>query len=414
MNQADLLIRDVTILEPASPLHQQKVDLLLKGDDLIINPEEVENIRTMDGAGKYISSGWTDLRVFCGEPGFEHKENMATCLAAATAGGFARIGILPDLDPVTDHKSHIQHILSQAAANGGEVVVLGALSAGLSGADMSELYDMFSAGAGAFTDGDRPVQKTGLLLRALRYCQPFGARIWLRAEDSGLASGGKMHEGLVSVTLGLKGIPAVSEYMAIARDLEILRYTGGKLHFSKISTKESVALIRKAKAAGLDVTSDVTIHHLISTDEALKDFNPLYKLVPPLRSEDHRLALCEGVNDGTVDAIVSDHRPENIENKALEFDFASPGMIGTQLVYSLYQTFLSSEVSPEAFVRALTSGPAACARFHYAPVQSGKRIPLTLFDPAASWKFDAQSNGSLSSNSPYLGKTLSGKATLVR
>lgn len=413
MNRADLLIRNVTIFEPASPLHLQTADLLLQDDFITINPEITETTVIVDGSGKYISSGWTDLRVHSGEPGFEHKETISSVIRAAAAGGIARIGIFPNLHPVTDHRVQIQFIQSVARELGSNVLPFGAVSVGLEGSEMAELYDMYVSGAVAFTDADRPIQKTGLLLRALRYTQPFGARIWVRAEDSGMAAGGKMHEGVVSVSLGLKGVPAVAESMAVARDLEILRYAGGKLHFSKVSTAAAVALIRDAKSEGLDITADVCIHHLILTDATLSSFDALYKMVPPLRDEWHRNALREGLEDGTIDAVVSDHCPENIEHKNLEFDDAAPGVIGTQIMYSLYETYLSSEISRAAFIRALTSGPAACARMDYLPVQSGKRMPLTLFDPQARWKFDQYSNLSLSANSPFLGSELSGVAEVI-
>jgi dihydroorotase len=357
-----------------------------------------------------ISMGWMDMRVnFC-DPGDEHKETLASGTAAAKAGGFTAVAVMPNTEPVTDHKSQIEYIQNRGEGSGVKLWVIGTLSLGAEGQELSEMYDMHLAGAKAFSDVGKPISKSGLLVRALQYIQPFNSRILVHCEDKSISAGGRMHEGNMSVSLGLKGIPPLAESIAIARDIEILRYTGGKLHISRVTTLQGVELIKKAKQEGLDITADVTIHHLIQSDESLHDFDTNFKLSPPLRSDEHINALIDAVNNGVIDCIVSDHTPENIENKEVEFEYASPGVIGIQILYSLYQTYLSDKITLEQFITCITVNPRKTMGIDIPKIALEEKAELTLFNPNIAYIFDSKSNKSLSNNSPYIGKQLTGKA----
>jgi dihydroorotase len=409
------LIKSVTVIDAHSAHHFHVVDIYIVdgviqeiGQHIQAEADEVK-----DGSHGYISNGWIDMRVnFC-DPGYEYKEDIISGLNAAAAGGFAHVAVYPQTFPVIDHKSQINYILNLSASHTVTVHPVGCVSHQLEGKELAELYDMHTAGAIAFADGTKPLNKSGLLMRALQYTAPFGGVIISNPDDAGISSGGKMHEGEVSVSLGLKGIPAIAETIAIQRDLELLKYSGGHLHFSRVSTAGGVELIRNAKADGLHVTADTTIHHLCLADGLLTEFDSNYKMIPPLRSEDHIQALIEGINDGTIDAIVSDHTPENTENKAVEFDYASPGVLGVQIVYSLYNQFLADKIPLERFVACITTGPAHVLSISSTKIEEGAQGVYTFFKPSARWRFDEQTNQSKSMNSPFMGEEMMGEAMLV-
>lgn len=414
MSHGKILIKGATIIDAQSPYNGKVADILIENNIILeIGDIEPSDYEMVDASGKYVSIGWMDMRVnFC-DPGDEHKETIESGCNAARAGGFTAVAVMPNLQPVTDHKSQIEYIQNRGEDSGLKVFAVGAMSANCEGKELAELYDMHCAGAIAFADAGIPVSKSGLLLRALQYCQTFGSRVMVHCEDKSLSSGGSMHEGPVSVSLGLKGIPALAESVSIARDIEILRYTGGKMHISRVSTLQGVSLIRSAKAEGLDVTADVTIHHLLLSDESLKDFDTNFKMNPPLRSQEHILALIDGVNDGTIDCIVSDHTPENIENKAVEFEYAHAGVIGTQLLFSLYQTYLSSQILLEKFISCIAVNPRKILNIPIPKIELEEPVQLTVFCTETLYKFDQRANKSASNNSPFMGRELKGKALIT-
>ncbi|MBI3234023.1 MAG: dihydroorotase [Bacteroidetes bacterium] len=410
MSHAKVLVKNVKVIDPQSPYNGQVTDILIEDKKIIhIGKIDDDGASMIEADGAFISAGWMDMRVnFC-DPGDEHKETIVSGCSAARAGGFTAVAMMPNLHPVTDNKSQIEYILNKSKNTGVQVYVVGALSVGGEGSELAELYDMNQAGAVAFADINKTVSKSGLLVRALQYCQPLGARVLVHCEDKSISSGGKMHEGEMSVSLGLKGIPPLAESIAIARDIEILRYTGGKLHISRVSTAQGVDLIRKAKAEGLDITADVTIHHLVQSDEDLHEFDTNFKHNPPLRSKEHVSALIQGLNDGTIDCIVSDHTPENIENKDVEFDYAASGVIGTQILFSLYQTYLANHISLEKFIEIISSNARKVLGIDIPKIEVGEKIDATLFSIDLSTSFDSKSNCSLSNNSPYIGQELKGR-----
>ncbi len=411
--KAYIHLKNCTLQHVGHPLHSKKISMEVHdgiitqlGESIISNATEViENA--------YISAGWFDMRVSFCDPGNEHKEDLASGAHAAAAGGFTGVATLPNTLPVADNKSQIEYQKSKSTHLPTDIYPMGALSVGLAGKDMAELYDMFQNGAIAFTDGDTAHTDSGLLMRCLQYAKVFGATIIVMANDEELSRGGKMHEGEVSVNLGLKGIPDIAETAQIQKCLEILRYTEGKLHFSKVSTPKGIALIAAAKAEGLQVTCDIAIQYLIHTDAALEGFDTHYKLVPPLRPQSYIDAMIAAVNNGTIDCIVSDHKPENIENKAVEFDYAATGCIGTQTLYSAYQTFLADKISLNTFIKAVSNNPRAILNLPNIEIEQGSAANLTIFDPTKKWIYNKDSNLSKSYNTPFDNTEFTGRVLKV-
>jgi dihydroorotase len=316
----NLLIKSATIIDPNSPFNQQVVDILIeKGGISKIAPELEADAELVEAEGKYVSPGFFDLNCNIGELGLETKEDLHTGTAAAVAGGFTGVALMPNTIPPVHSKAEIEYLMNRAKRNLVDVYPLGAISHKREGKDLAEMYDMFLSGAKAFTDGNRPVQDAGLMERALLYAQGFDALIMSYPEDTAIAGKAKVNEGERSTLLGMKGIPPLAEELMIARDLYLAEYTGSRIHFSTISTTRSVELVREAKRKGLEVTCDVAAHHLVLTDEALMGFDSLYKVKPPLRTRDDVNALLKGLKDGTIDAIVSQHTPHEVEFKDHRF-----------------------------------------------------------------------------------------------
>ena len=407
----NLLIKSATIIDPNSSFHQQIADILVEdGYISLIAPKVNASAETIDAKGKYVSPGFFDLNCNIGELGLETKEDLQTGTRAATAGGFTGLALMPNTQPPVHSKAEVEYLFNRAKNNLVDVYPLGTISHKREGKDLAEMYDMYLSGAKAFTDGNRPVQDAGLMERALLYTQGFGATIFSYPEDTAIAGKAKVHEGIVSTLLGMKGIPSLAEELMIARDLCLAEYTGSRIHFSTISTTRSVELIREAKRKGLKVTCDVAAHHLVLTDEALLGFDSQYKVKPPLRTASDVEALINGLKDGTIDAIVSQHTPHEVEFKDVEFEVAEYGMIALQTALS---TVLKAGLDMETIVQKMAVNPRLILNIEAAVIAEGKRANLALFDPTAEWEYTKQNNQSKSYNSPYIGHTLKGKVLLV-
>ncbi|HRF80573.1 MAG TPA: dihydroorotase, partial [Flavobacteriales bacterium] len=346
----ELVLRNVKVVDPAGPHHDKTVDILVR-DGVIVkvgeritakgafevtgslrsarddrNPNEGGSALgaredRMEGGefNIHVSPGWVDLRAHFRDPGEEWKYGITNGLDAAAAGGFTAVAVLPSTKPVTDDRAGIGYLLARAQGHPVQLLPIGALTQGLKGEQLAELYDQQQAGAVAFSDDQRAIRNSRLMLLALQYSGGMGqAPVMVYPHDADL-SRGQMHEGPMSTRLGLKGLPPVAETVALQRDLALHAYAGGHLHVSTISTAESVALIREAKARKQHVTASVAAHNLLLDDGCLRGFETCYKVLPPLRDLEHLEALREGVKDGTIDAIVSDHRPEDREHKVLEY-----------------------------------------------------------------------------------------------
>ena len=407
----NLLIKSATIIDPSSLFHQKVSDILIeKGHITKIASGIDADVETIDAKGKYVSPGFFDLNCNIGELGLETKEDLQTGTKAAMAGGFTGLALMPNTQPPVHSKAEVEYLLNRAKNNLVDVYPLGTISHKREGKDMAEMYDMFLSGAKAFTDGNRPVQDAGLMERALLYTQGFDALILSYPEDTAIAGKAKVHEGEVSTLLGMKGIPSLAEELMIARDLYLAEYTGSKIHFSTISTQRSVELIKEAKRKGLKVTCDVAAHHLVLTDEALLGFDSQFKVKPPLRTQKDVEALLNGLKDGTIDAIVSQHTPHEVEFKDVEFEVAEYGMIALQTAFSIV---LSTGLDLSLIVQKMAVTPREILSIESAIIAEGSKANLTMFDVDAEWEYTRKNNQSKSYNSPFMAQNLKGKVLLV-
>lgn len=407
----NLLIKSATIIDPQSPFHQKTADILIeKGFITRIAPDINEAAEVIDAKGKYVSPGFFDLNCNIGELGLETKEDLDTGTKAAMAGGYTALALMPNTQPPVHSKAEVEYLLNRAKNNIVDIYPLGTISQKREGKDLAEMYDMFQSGAKAFTDGNRPVQDAGLMERALLYTQGFGATVISYPEDLAIAGKAKVHEGEVSTYLGMKGIPSLAEELMIVRDLYLAEYAGSKIHFTTISTERSVELIREAKRKGLQVTCDVAAHHLVLTDEALKGFDSQYKVKPPLRTQADVDALIAGLKDGTIDAIVSQHTPHEIEFKNVELEVAEFGIIALQTALPLV---LKTGLSIDLIVEKLAITPRTILNVEAANIAEGKKANIAVFDTKAEWEYTRQNNRSKSYNSPFIGQNLKGKVLFV-
>jgi dihydroorotase len=407
----NLLIKSATLIDPNSSYHQQVADILIQ-DGIIkkISPVINDDVPAFDAKGKYVSPGFFDLNCNIGELGFETKETLATGTRAAAAGGFTGLALMPNTQPPVHSKAEVEYLFNRAKNNLVDVYPLGTISHKREGKDMAEMYDMFLSGAKAFTDGNHPVQDAGLMGRALQYTQGFGALVFSYPEDKAIAGKAKVNEGEVSTLLGMKGIPSLAEELMIARDLYLAEYTGSKIHFTTISTARSVELIREAKRKGLPVSCDVAVHHLVLTDEELKGFDSNYKVKPPLRTRKDADALIVGLKDNTIDAIVSQHTPHEIEFKDVEFEVAEYGNIGFQTAFSLA---VQAGLSIDLIVQKMAVNPRKILDIKIPFIAEGNTANLIVFDTHAEWSYTREKNQSKSANSPFIGQNLKGHVLLT-
>ena len=387
-------------------------DILVRNGriDTIAGHIDVEkNMKVWSSAHLCVSPGWFDVGVQTGDPGFEHREDLRTVAAAARKGGFTAIAPFPNTQPPVHSKSEILYIRNNTAGLGVHFYPVGAISQDCAGKDLAELYDMHAAGAAAFSDGKKAVQDASLLLRAMQYARAFNGLILNEPHHKTIAAGGQMHEGTVSTSLGLKGLPSLAEEIMVQRDLSLLEYSEGRLHIHLVSTAKSVDMIRAAKKAGLQVTCSVAVANLFFTDAELRDFDSNWKLLPPLRAQSDADALLEGLADGTIDFIVSNHNPWDEEAKNLEFPYADFGMIGLETVFALCRTFGAKKLSLPLLVEKMSLAPRRIFGLPVPEIKAGENAELTVFDPTESYTFTTENIGSKSRNTPFLGRTLQGK-----
>lgn len=404
-------IRKARVIDPQSSFHDKVVDLLVE-DGVIKNIAASINSKAstvIEAKGLCVSPGWVDVFADYREPGFEHKETIHSGLAAAAAGGFTDVLLTPNTQPALSTKSGIQFVLQKAGGNVVSLHPIGAATQNTEGKDLAEMLDMRANGAVAFSDGWKPVQQAHLMLKALEYVKAFHGTLIQLPVDASLASGGLMNEGVVSTGLGMAGVPALAESIMIHRDLELLRYTGSKLHITGISTAESVEMIRKAKAEGLSVTCSVTPYHLALTDDALTGYDSAFKVSPPLRTEADRMALITGLNDGTIDCIASHHRPHEWDAKAKEFEYASDGMAVQENAFNILWDTLKEYISIERLVEAMTIMPRVIFGLQAQEITKGHKAVMTIFTTSGSDILTEKNARSTATNNPFIGKKLSGK-----
>lgn len=402
-----LFLKAVRILDPESEFHTRQVDMLIE-DGKIQRiapglPQEADQV--IAHKNLHASRGWFDPGVSLGEPGFEHRETLAGGMDTAAKSGFTCLGLQPNTFPVLDNHGAISSIKAKAEGHPVHLYPVGALTVRSEGIDLAELYDMKNAGAIAFGDYQKPVTNPNLLKIALQYTQHFDGLVQSFPQENQIRGKGQVNEYHNSTMLGLKGIPNLAEELQVSRDLYLLEYAGGKLHIPTISTRSSVALIRKAKEQGLDVSCGVAIHHLIFTDDLLHDFNTNAKVLPPLRTPQDRQALVEGLKDGTIDMITTDHNPIDPESKKVEFENALYGTLGLESAFGA----LRSIFSIEECLAFLTRGKKRFG-LENPLIAEGNRVELSLFDPEGTYTFSTADLYSSAENSIFLGHELTGKA----
>jgi len=403
-----ILVRQAKIIDPSSPFHLQTADLLIENGVLTsIEPTiSSQTDKIVDVPGLHVSPGWVDVFAHFCDPGLEFKETLETGAAAAAAGGYTDVMVLPNTTPVVHNKATVEYIVQKSRTLPVRVHPIGSITRNNEGKELAEMYDMEQSGAVAFSDGTCSVQSSGLLLKALQYVKAVDKTIIQLPDDRAINPGGLMNEGVVSTRLWLPGRPAIAEELMIARDIELVKYTGSRLHFTGISTAKSVALIRQAKAEGLYVTCSVTPYHLFFSDEDLKDYDTNLKVNPPLRPKADRDALRGALLDGTIDCIATHHLPQDIDNKVSEFEYAKYGMIGLQTAFAVVRTAVP-ELSVERLVELFAIAPRNIFGLPATAIHKGARLSLSLFAYNEEWYFEH--NYSKSANSPFLGKTLTGR-----
>lgn len=407
-----ILIKSAIIIDPASKFHDnKKYDILIENGIITSIKSKISapaNSKVIESKNLYISQGWFDTQVSFCDPGYEYKEDLKSGINAAAAGGFSAVAVVSSTNPPVDTKSDIEYIINKAKGKIVDVFPIGSISLNQKGEDLAEMYDMHIAGAVAFSDDKKPIKDAGFLIRALLYAQNFNSPVITHCDDHSVSMGGKMNEGVTSTLLGLKGIPGLAEELMISRNIFIAEYVNAPIHISNISTAKSVSLIKEAKSKGIKVTCSVNAYNLAMDDSALMDFNSNYKLNPPLRTKKDIEALWKGITDGTIDIISSDHRPQDIESKNIEFDDASNGMIGLETCFALINTF-KGKAKMEKVITALTANPRKLFKIKESPIEEGQQANLTLFDPELSWTFEKKNIVSKSSNTPFVGKEFKGK-----
>jgi dihydroorotase len=413
-----MLIRGALVVDPAQNLEAPR-DLLLEDDKIaaLEAPGVIpgEGRRVIEAQGLVLTPGLIDMHVHLREPGEEYKETIATGAEAAVRGGFTAVACMPNTRPVNDNASITRFILDQARAAGlARVYPVAAISMGSRGESLSEYGDQREAGAVAVSDDGRPVTNSMLMRRALEYARTFGLPVISHAEDLELRGEGVMHEGRVSLELGLKGIPAAAEEVMIFRDITLAALTGGRLHITHVSTAGSVELIRRAKAAGLPVTAETAPHYFSLADEAVYGYDTNAKVNPPLRTAADRAAIKEGLRDGALDAIASDHAPHTSLEKDLEFQAAAFGLIGLETSLGLSLNLVHDGVLTLAQLIALMSrNPAHILGVAGGTLAVGAPADLTLIDLNREWTVDSKTFASKSRNCPFQGWKLKGKAVMT-
>ncbi len=397
-------IRQAIIADPRSQWNGQQADILIEnGRITAIGPNlETETDSTIDLPNLVVSPGFTDIFSHFNDPGQEHKETLETGAAAAKAGGYTRILVLPNTKPTIHSKSQVEYIVQKSKELPVEILPIGAISQHCEGKDLAEMHDMHLSGAVAFSDGLHPVQNSQVLLKALQYVKTFGGTVINIPDEQNLSRTGLVNEGIISTRLGLPGKPALAETLMLARDIELLRYTGSKLHVTGISTTASVALVRRAKAEGLSLTCSVTPYHLWFNDDDLVEYDTNLKVNPPLRTPADVEALRAAVLDGTIDCIASHHQPHEWDSKICEFEYAKYGMEGLETCFAATATALP-DLSNEKLSTLFAINPATIFGLPLPVIEAGNLANLTIFQKNDGIVFDKKDIRSKSANNAFIG-----------
>ena len=410
-----LLLNSVTVSDTTSKYFNSRVNILIDSKGYIkkISKNKISDKvkKVVDLEGLYISESWFDFNAnFC-DPGYEYKENLKSGVHVAINSGFLDVLITPNTNPIIQTKADVSYIQEKSLNNFCKIHPSAAISKNFNGKDLNDIIDLHNSGVKAFTNSYSCKESSEMIMNSLLYLNQIDTLLLTKPKDRSF-SDGVVNNGYYSNTVGLKGIPRISESIAVERDLSILEYVGGKIHFSGISTKESVSIIRDAKTKKLNVTCDVPIHNLILDDSNVVSFDPNYKVDPPLRTKEDINALIEGINDGTIDIIASHHEPQDIDTKKCEFEKANFGVISLQTFFSNIVQ-LSRRIPLENLIKTFSTNPKKILGVETYSVVEGSKASFTVFDPDGSWDYNENSNLSKSINSPWLNWSLKGKVKAV-
>jgi len=406
-----ILIKSAKVIDSQSSFNNQTVDILIKNgiiESIKKKIKQKEDMKVIIFDNLHVSPSFLDLKSNFRDPGFEIKEDINTGINCAVNGGYTDILLMPSNNPTTDSKVEVNYIKNHSRSKLVNIHPAGSVTKNNLGDELCEMYDMSKEGAIAFTDDKNSIQKAGILKLALEYNKNYNGLVINHPNDKSISQGGSMNESPTSTILGLKGIPNISEEIMLKRDIELAEYTNSKIHISCISTTKSVDLIREAKLKGIKISCDVSINNLILDDSMCETFNSNFKLSPPLRTKTDVNALIEGINDGTIDAICSDHSPEDIENKETEFDNAEFGAIGLQTVFPLLCN-INDKISLETIIKKISIRPREILNLDKVSVSENEIAKLCLYNPNQTWTFKIDDVLSKSKNSPFLNHDLRGK-----
>lgn len=406
-----LLIKNATILRPTEDSPQKGVDLLIQdgiiqkiGTNLI-----APGVQEVTSDDLHVSMGWMDLGTQIGDPGLEHREDLTSAANAAMAGGFTALACLPNTQPAIDTKAQVLYIQNNTRHALVDFYPIGAASKNCEGKDLTEMLDLYKAGAVAFSDGKKAIQNNGMMMRALQYAKAFNGLVLNQPHDHSICQDGQVHEGEVSTSLGIKGIPDLAEIVMVERDINLLEYTASKAHLTNISSAKSVGLVRAAKQKQLQITASVPVLNLIFEDKEVLEFDANYKVMPPLRAQTDREALIAGLIDGTIDIISTNHVPLEEEEKKLEFAYAGFGVIGLETAFALLNTHLAERLGLERIIEKLAFNPRTILGLDLPLIQEGEQANLTIFDPSLKWNFEMKDIFSKSKNTPCIGHVFLGR-----
>lgn len=403
-----ILLKQVRIVSPSSSFNGQTKDILIS-DGIFTKISDNINERadqTIEQKGLCASIGWMDVFADFGDPGHEFRENMETGAAAAAAGGFTDVMLIPNTSPVVDTKSQVEYLVQKSRGIPVNIHPIGAITKNAEGKALSEMYDMRQSGAIAFSDGINTIQNSGLLLKALQYVKAFDGIVIQLPDDTSIGAGGLMNEGIISTQLGLPGKPAIAEELMVARDIKLAGYAESRLHFTGISSAKSLEYIKKAKEDGIQVTCSVTPYQLYFCDDDLQGYDTNLKVIPPLRTRDDMMAIRKAVNEKLIDCIASHHFPQDWDCKTCEFEYAMNGMLGLETMYAAACT---AGCDTGQFVQMQTVNARAIFGLPLPAIEEGSRVSLTLFNPDSSFAFDNSMLRSKSRNTAFIGTSLKGK-----
>jgi len=411
-----LLIANGYIVDPAQGINTGR-DLLIEDGRVVSvlerGQEAPRDVEFIDATGLIVAPGFIDLHTHLREPGAEYKETIASGASAAVAGGWTTICAMPNTDPVNDSPAVTRFIIEQAErAQLANVFPIGALTKGSKGTELAEMGEMKNSGIVAVSDDGRPVPNAEMMRRAMEYARGFNLTVVDHCQDSSLTAGGVMHEGRWSLILGLKGMPAAAEDVHVIRDCVLAKLTGGSVHIAHVSTRGAIEAIRRAKEMGLPVSCEVAPHHWTLTDESVEDYDTNTKMSPPLRSQDHVDALWEGLRDGTIDAIATDHAPHHADEKTLEFDRAPFGITGLETAVGLaFDLVQRGVIDLERLVALCSTNPARIFGLKdRGTLAENAHADITILDPTCEWVFDVGASKSKSRNTPFHGRSMTGAA----